>query len=70
LPVTVTCIKHFTGFRDVSLQLIEEIYLYLSTPHSFATMALAAIYSLFIINKSGGLIYYKVCSWAPLSLLS
>jgi hypothetical protein len=23
-------------------------------------MALAAIYSLFIINKSGGLIYYKV----------
>jgi hypothetical protein len=30
-------------------------------------MALAAIYNLFIINKSGGLIYYKVCSWDPLS---
>jgi hypothetical protein len=32
-------------------------------------MALAAIYNLFIINKSGGLIYYKVCFWDPLSLL-
>ena len=61
--------KAFHGSWDVFLQLTQEIYLHLSTPHSFATMAIAAIYSLFIINKSGGLIYYKVCSWAPLSLL-
>jgi hypothetical protein len=29
-------------------------------------MALAAIYNLFIINKSGGLIYYKVQLSIPL----
>jgi hypothetical protein len=31
-------------------------------------MALAAIYNLFIINKSGGLIYYKVQPLIPLTL--
>ncbi|XP_022683717.1 uncharacterized protein LOC101752919 isoform X1 [Setaria italica] len=32
-------------------------------------MALAAIYSLFIINKSGGLIYYKQGGWTPMTVL-
>ena len=43
---------------------LHKKFSFISTPPSFL-MAQAAICSLFIINKSGGLIYYKVYSWFP-----
>jgi hypothetical protein len=56
------------GLRIFSLQLVQE-FTSLERPHR-VIMALAAIYSLFIINKSGGLIYYKVYSSIPCYTLS
>ena len=55
-------LMHFlTGFGFCSAA--DKKISFISTPPFL--MAQAAIYSLFIINKSGGLIYYKVYSWFP-----
>ena len=55
-------LMHFlTGFGFCSAA--DKKISFISTPPFL--MAQAAIDSLFIINKSGGLIYYKVYSWFP-----
>jgi hypothetical protein len=63
LHVAISPIKPFTGSGFFSAADTGNLPLFISTP-PFVIMALAAIYSLFIINKSGGLIY-KVYSCVP-----